>query len=661
MNYPLSLRKLSYFLLGLCMSLLLFSSRTTEALAAETSVVEGDTSGIIQAGGLLKEKTPDKLRKFQAVNPEGAEKTIENGLKNFKSSIDISAYHFERYEFQEFFQEFVNRHPEFFYISNRYSISLSGNYVNALFVYYVNPSTGQETTNTSELKKAVNTYENTVKEILSYVNSSWSPLEKALYLNDYLTINCQYDLTYKNYDAYDALVSKTAVCQGYTLAYMDLLKRLGIPCEAVSSNSMNHIWNLVKINGSWYHVDTTWNDPTPDYCGYTGHSFLLKSTSWFLTQGEHSASDYVYSGSLKASDASNSSYDNYFWNSVCSPFGYYNGHWYANINHSLKEFTGSSTGLKETRTLATLDNAGYPYGNGSVFANMFYYSTPISIQAVDLATGQKVSPAIYTLTAAEQANGKIYGFFIGADGTLEYRLSQSPSEAGTHKRISIHSHKFGSWTVQKASTCTETGQRSRSCTICGYNEKQTTPATGHVHTKTTTKAATFLKKGSSKTVCKDCGKTIKTKTLAKVKCKKGQSYTVGNYKYKIVSAKIDGKGTVAFAGLAKNVSKVNIKDTETILGVKFKVVQIANKALKNKTSVTSVTVGKNVHTIGTEAFYGAKKLKTITIKSTKLKKVGSNALKNINSKAKIKVPKAKLKSYKALLKGKGQKKTVKIY
>ena len=408
-------------------------------------------------------------------------------------------------------------------------------------------------------------------------------------------------------------------------------------------------------------MDTTWNDPTPDYCGYTGHIFLLKSTSWFLTQGDHNASDYVYSGSLSASDASNSSYDNYFWNSVCSPFGYYNGHWYANINNSLKEFTGSSTGLKENRTLMTLDNAGYPYGNGSVFANMFYYSTPISIQAVNLTTGQKVSPAPYTLTAAEQANGKIYGFFIGKDGTLEYRVAQSPSDSGTHKKISIHSHKFGSWTVQKASTCTETGQRSRSCTICGYSEKQNTPATGHVHTKTTTKPATFLKKGSTKTVCKDCGKTVKTKTLAKIKCKKGQTYTVGNYKYKIVSAKINGKGTVAFAGLSKNVSKVNIKDTETILGVKFKVVQIANKALKNKSSVTSVTVGKNVHTIGTEAFYGTKKLKTITIKSTKLKKVGSNAFKNINPKAKIKVPKAKLKSYKALLKGKGQKKTVKIY
>ena len=67
-----------------------------------------------------------------------------------------------------------------------------------------------------------------------------------------------------------------------------------------------------------------------------------------------------------------------------------------------------------------------------------------------------------------------------------------------------------------------------------------------------------------------------------------------------------------------------------------------------------------VTTVGAKAFYNCKVLKTITIKSTVLSFVGKQALKNIHKKAKIKVPKKKYAAYKTLLKGKGQKKSVKI-
>ena len=205
-----------------------------------------------------------------------------------------------------------------------------------------------------------------------------------------------------------------------------------------------------------------------------------------------------------------------------------------------------------------------------------------------------------------------------------------------------------------AATCTT----PQTCTVC---KTVLAKATGHRSTKkTVTKKATFTKTGTEKTICKDCGKTLKTKTISKIKCKKGKSYTVGSYKYKIVSPKTNGQGTVSFAGLAKNTKKVVIGDTVTILGAKFKIVQIEDRALKNKSSITSVTIGKNVKTIGKEALAGTKKLKTITIKSAKLTRVGANALKNTYAKLKIKTPKTKLNKYKALFKKKGQKSSVKI-
>lgn len=114
-----------------------------------------------------------------------------------------------------------------------------------------------------------------------------------------------------------------------------------------------------------------------------------------------------------------------------------------------------------------------------------------------------------------------------------------------------------------------------------------------------------------------------------------KTYTVGKNKYKITDA--DAK-TVDYAGPAKkNVKSVVIPGSVKIGGVSYKVTGIAAKAFK-----------------------GCKKVTTITVKATGLKKVGAKAFAGIAAKAKIKVPKGKLKDYKKLFKGKGQGKKVKI-
>ena len=67
-------------------------------------------------------------------------------------------------------------------------------------------------------------------------------------------------------------------------------------------------------------------------------------------------------------------------------------------------------------------------------------------------------------------------------------------------------------------------------------------------------------------------------------------------------------------------------------------------------------------TIGAKAFYKCAKLKSITIKTTKLttKTVGANAFKGVYKKATVKVPAKKLKAYKTLLVKKGLPKTAKV-
>lgn len=147
--------------------------------------------------------------------------------------------------------------------------------------------------------------------------------------------------------------------------------------------------------------------------------------------------------------------------------------------------------------------------------------------------------------------------------------------------------------------------------------------------------------------------------------KKNAFYTVGNYKYRITNASTNGKGTVSLTGvksnsLRKKLKKITVAASVKIGGKSFKVTAIGSNAFKNCGKASSAEIKANVTSIGSKAFYNCKKLKKLTIRSTKLKTVGKNALQKINAKASVRVPKAKLKTYQKKLKGKGQKKTVTI-
>ena len=146
-----------------------------------------------------------------------------------------------------------------------------------------------------------------------------------------------------------------------------------------------------------------------------------------------------------------------------------------------------------------------------------------------------------------------------------------------------------------------------------------------------------------------------------IEIKKNSVYNVGGYRYKVLSSG-NKTGTVAVLGSTKkSVSSVKVADKVKIGGISFKVTEIAPNAFAKNKKLKSVVIGSNIKTISKNAFYGDGNLKTITIKTKNLRTVGKNALKNINTKAVIKVPSGKYKAYKKLLnKNTGLKNTMKV-
>ena len=140
--------------------------------------------------------------------------------------------------------------------------------------------------------------------------------------------------------------------------------------------------------------------------------------------------------------------------------------------------------------------------------------------------------------------------------------------------------------------------------------------------------------------------------------KVGDTVISGNVKYRVTDAQ--KKLAEAYGVDSRKVRTLKVAATVTISGEKVSVTSIAANAFKGMKKLEKVTIGTNVSRIGKNAFSGDGKLKSIQIKSKKLTSVGKRALKNISAKAVIKVPKSKKKAYTSLLKGKGQKKSVKI-
>ena len=106
--------------------------------------------------------------------------------------------------------------------------------------------------------------------IIKHINDK-NDYEKIKIVHDYLidTIEYEEDLSKHNiYDVYGALVNKKCVCEGYAKAFQYLMNEIGIENTIVigtGTNSRNetenHAWNYVKLDGKWYAIDVTWDDP----------------------------------------------------------------------------------------------------------------------------------------------------------------------------------------------------------------------------------------------------------------------------------------------------------------------------------------------------------------------------------------------------------------
>ena len=116
-----------------------------------------------------------------------------------------------------------------------------------------------------------------INEVVGQCNSECakqgdtSDYAKALWLNDWVVDNTEYDHSLTYMSAEGVFGRGLGTCEAYHDAYVRLLNKVGIETRRVDSSGDTHVWTGVKLDGKWYNVDTTWNDP-----GYTDSNVDLK-------------------------------------------------------------------------------------------------------------------------------------------------------------------------------------------------------------------------------------------------------------------------------------------------------------------------------------------------------------------------------------------------
>ena len=150
-----------------------------------------------------------------------------------------------------------------------------------------------------EINKINEIVDNVIEEKLT---NSTPTKEKIKIIHDYIIDNTEYDklkyenkedTTYKSNTAYGVLLEGFGTCNGYADAMSIFLNKINVINYKISNSE--HIWNLVYLDGNWYHLDLTWDDPISDI-NINRDTYFLITTEVLekLNDGTHEFNKEIY-------------------------------------------------------------------------------------------------------------------------------------------------------------------------------------------------------------------------------------------------------------------------------------------------------------------------------------------------------------------------------
>ena len=141
--------------------------------------------------------------------------------------------------------------PELFWLTCSYNYSYNGDGLITDITF--------GTIKLDDIKKAQQQFKEKTEPILYFASKLDNDMQRVKYIHDYLCKSLDY-VPSEDYDqtTYSALVAGKTVCTGYAKSFLYFMQMLDIPATLLTGD--HHAWNMVKLNGSYYEMDVTWDD-----------------------------------------------------------------------------------------------------------------------------------------------------------------------------------------------------------------------------------------------------------------------------------------------------------------------------------------------------------------------------------------------------------------
>ena len=320
-------------------------------------------------------------------------------------------------------------------------------------------------------------------------------LEKVFYVHEWLVQNIAYDREHLSDDVQDdhnlrgALLEGSAVCDGYAKTYALTLRKLGITGVLVTSKDIGHAWNMVELDGNWYQVDCTWDDPVDgsDQLGYCMHKHLLCTTEEMNTNHNDDGDDSVAFdlenlGTQNIVNlATDDTYENTWWKDKKSAIFPCGGDWYYASGERL--FWRDDLGDCDSN-LALEDDSGVVAGSIALDGTLLVATDKQACEQSSWIKQYELDPASHEVTEKKKESLQSIGIAAQWDG-IYYAVSQQKYHQDVRQYIKTRDIPVPTATPTAVPTATPTAAPTATPTA--------TPTAAPTATPTATPAATPVK------------------------------------------------------------------------------------------------------------------------------------------------------------------------
>ena len=347
------------------------------------------------------------------------------GIASMQERIDVSAYDLTLHEAQTLIYLFYDSFPELCYVES-FIYYTSGSRITAIEPQYYE--------NGAEMKRRF--IETAKEQYLSLVNDSMDDFTKALILHDAIVLNSVYMNKKDGVSAtnYAQMVEGWGICQTYCECYAYLLTQCGIECEIVGSDPMNHAWVKAKLNGAFYNIDITWDDPLPDIAGRVGHRFFLFSDEAFTASVPGERNHYGYQSIHPADSEYYDGFDTL--HNISTQLCYIGDNCFAiDADGQLVQYNALTDSASVIKRLDFSWSAGENsywmnrYSSLVAFNRKLYYNSPDAVYEYDPETGEG---GVYAESSGER---QLFGLRV-INNQLWGTYADSPNDASAPEYLS---------------------------------------------------------------------------------------------------------------------------------------------------------------------------------------------------------------------------------